>query len=87
MRGSEHKFGRSLEHFHRSQTPTLPPVPPRQVCAKSGEMAAAVEIRRLETTAQEKHAHRDFLGEWRERRNATADRPRPWRQWRDDDRK
>ncbi|CAN0243592.1 unnamed protein product, partial [Ectocarpus sp. 13 AM-2016] len=41
----------------------------QQVCAKSAKMAVAVEIRRLETEAQDRHENDDFLRQWRERRS------------------
>ncbi|CBJ26941.1 expressed unknown protein [Ectocarpus siliculosus] len=41
----------------------------QQVCAKSAKMAVAVEIRRLETEAQDRHENEDFLRQWRERRS------------------
>ncbi|CAB1117846.1 unnamed protein product [Ectocarpus sp. CCAP 1310/34] len=41
----------------------------QQVCAKSAKMAVAVEIRQLETEAQDRHENDDFLRQWRERRS------------------
>lgn len=38
----------------------------QQVCANSGSIEGAVEIRRLETGAQDRHAD-DFLSQWRQR--------------------
>lgn len=43
----------------------------QQVCANSGSIEGALEIRRLESSPQDRRAH-DFLGQWRRR----SERPR-----------
>ncbi|CAM9110996.1 unnamed protein product [Ectocarpus fasciculatus] len=53
----------------------------KQVCAKSAGMAVAVDIRRLETEAQDKHENDDFLRQWRERRRNRLNRAPSRRSW------